>query len=293
MLRRSANTAGGTQCTPAVADARCTSRRAVRFPSPPVGQSPVVRQATDEAAFERWLKDVTERADPFMAWLGIVFALLVGFELAAEVSPGTARALQLAGWAIWIVFALEYAAKLWLAPNRLRFVRRHWLQLAALLVPTLRVFRFLRLVRLGRAFPAARVVTSSNRGVGTARRLARSRLGYLAALTAIAIVALAELEFLFEGGSGEETFDSFGEALLWSAATVLGQQAEPVPASVEGRIAMNLGFLAGATVVAALAATLGAWFVDERRERAQAEEEVRAHAVERAADVPGSLARRG
>ena len=32
---------------------------------------------------------------------------------------------------IWLVFLLEFAAKLWLAPRRLRFLRRHWFQAAA------------------------------------------------------------------------------------------------------------------------------------------------------------------
>ncbi len=72
------------------------------------------RQGEEE--FELWLEQVTERADPFMAWLGVVFAFLVGFELAVDVSPDTGRALTWAGWAIWAVFLLEFLAKLWLAP---------------------------------------------------------------------------------------------------------------------------------------------------------------------------------
>ena len=74
------------------------------------------RPPRSEDEFEVWLEHVTERADPFMAWLGVVFALLVGFELAVEVSARTARALQWSGWAIWAVFVLEFVAKLWLAP---------------------------------------------------------------------------------------------------------------------------------------------------------------------------------
>ena len=89
---------------------------------------------------------MTERADPVMAWLGVVFALLVGYELAVDVSPGTADVLRWTGWAIWGVFVVEYAAKLWIAPSRVRFVRRHWLETLALLVPTLRVLHMFRLV---------------------------------------------------------------------------------------------------------------------------------------------------
>jgi len=225
----------------------------------------------DEDEFEVWLEHVTERADPFMAWLGVVFALLVGFELAVEVSPETGRALERAGWAIWAVFLLEFLAKLWLAPRRLRFLRRHWLQGLALVVPTLRVLRFLRLLRLGRALPAARVVSSSYRSIGTARRLFRSRLGYLAATAVVVSVAVAELAFLFERDRSDPAFDSFGDALLWSLATVLALQADPVPGSVGGRLAMLAGFLFGLVVVASLAGTVGAFLVEERRERVERE----------------------
>ena len=229
------------------------------------------RRSEDE--FELWLEEVTERADPLMAWLGVVFALLVGFELAVEVSPRTAAALTWAGWAIWAVFLLEFLAKLWLAPRRVRFLRRHWFQLAALLVPTLRVFRFLRLLRLGRAFPAARVVSSSYRSIGTARRLFRSRLAYLAATAGVVSIAIAELAFLFERDRPNPAFNSFGDALLWSLSTVLALQADPVPGSVGGRIAMLAGFLFGLVVVASLAGTVGAFLVEERRERAERERE--------------------
>ncbi len=52
------------------------------------------RRSEDE--FELWLEQVTERVDPFMPWLGVVFAL-IGFELAVEVSAQTKRALEWTG----------------------------------------------------------------------------------------------------------------------------------------------------------------------------------------------------
>lgn len=229
----------------------------------------------DEEGFERWVEVATERADPFMAWLGVLFALLVGYDIAVDVTPRASRVLETAGWTIWGIFALEYLAKLSLAPAKLRFVRRNWFGLAMLLVPTLRVLRFLRLVRLGRAFPAARVVSSSYRTVGTARRLFRSRLGYLAGMTAVVAIAIAELAFLFERDVPDGAFASFGDAVLWGFSVVLALQGDPVPASVGARIAMLVGFVFGLVVVASLAGTIGAYFVEERRERAALEDESR------------------
>lgn len=221
-----------------------------------------------------------------MAWLGVVFALLVGYGLVVEdLAPGTRRALEVAGWAIWAVFLAEYGVKLWLAPSRRRFLRRHWLPAVALLVPTLRVLRLLRLVRLGRALPAARVASSSYRVAGTARRVTRSRIGYLTGVTAVVGIAAAELVYLFE--RGRPGFESFGDALVWAFATVLGLQADPVPESVPGRVVMLAGFVYGVVVVAALAGVLGAYFVDTRRERAEAEEPPAGRAGARGPGVRG------
>lgn len=207
-----------------------------------------------------------------MAWLGTVFALLVGYELAVDVSPRASGILELAGWAIWAVFVLEFLAKLWLAPAKRRFLRRHWLQIAMLAIPTLRVLRFLRLVRLGRALPAARVVSSSYRSVGTARRLFRSRLAYLGGTVAVVAIGIAELAYLFERDADEPAFDSFGDAVLWGFSVILALQGDPVPESPGARVVMLAGFVFGLVVVASLAGTIGAYFVEARRERASEED---------------------
>ena len=114
------------------------------------------RRQCDDGDFERWLGTVSERADPLMAWLGVVFALVVGYPLVVDLSPPTERALQPVGWAIWVVFLADLLGKLWLAPDRWRFLRRHWLAVVMLVVPTLRLLRLAALLRLGRAPPAAR-----------------------------------------------------------------------------------------------------------------------------------------
>ncbi len=227
------------------------------------------RGERSEDDFELWVTEATERADPVMAWLGVVFALLVGFELAVEVAPPADRILSIAGWSIWAVFVLELAVKLWLAPSRVAFLRRRWLQVVALLVPTLRVFSFLRLLRFGRALPAARVLSSSYRNVGTARRLIGSRLGYVGTLSTVAVVAVAELAYVFERDAPRETFPTFGDAVLWSLSVVLAGQGDPVPATAAGRVVMIAGFAFGVVVVASLAGTIGAFLVDDRRERAE------------------------
>jgi voltage-gated potassium channel len=226
------------------------------------------RAERDEAGYERWLARRTERLDPFMAWLGIVFACLAAFQLAGPgLSRPWARALDVATWGIWGVFVVDFLARLVAAPSTLGFLRRHWLALLMLLVPTLRVLRFGALLRLGRALPAARVVSSSYRVSGVARGLLRSRTGYLAALATVATLAVAELAWLAE--RGHATFPSFGDALIWSLSTVVGMQGDPLPSSAAGRLVMLAGFAVGLVLIASLAGTVGAYLLEDRQERAE------------------------
>jgi voltage-gated potassium channel len=231
----------------------------------PLRRSDVV----DESGYERWLAVQTERWDPLMAWLGIVFALLAVFQLADPgLSPSWNRVLDITTWTIWGVFVVDFVAKLVAAPSAMRFLRAHWLAAIMLLVPTLRILRFGALLRLGRALPAARVVTTSYRATGVARTLLRSRTSYLAAVAGVAILATAQLGWLIERPYG--TFASFGDALIWAATSVIALQGDPVPTTALGRLVMLAAFSVGLILVATLAGTVGAYLLEERRERNEA-----------------------
>jgi voltage-gated potassium channel len=229
------------------------------------------RRDRDEGLYERWLARQTQRLDPLMAFLSIVFTLLVAFQFAEpRLSTAWARALEVSTWFLWGMFVVDFVAKVIAAPSATRFLRRHWLTLVMLLIPTLRFLRFAALLRIGRALPAARVLTTSYRATGVARGLLRSRTSFLAAMTGVSTLAVAELGWLVERGRG--SFESFGDALLWSASAVVGMQADPVPQSVAGRLLMLAAFAVGLVVVATLAGTVGAYLLEERRERAWSEE---------------------
>ena len=232
----------------------------------------VHKTSAEEDEFEERLEHALERADPFMAWLGVLFALLVGYELAVELGSSATQVLSIAGWVIWGLFLTEFVAHLYLAPRRLRYLRRHWIRALAILIPTLRFLRFLRLLRLGRALPAARVMTSSYRVAGTARKLLSTRLAYLGALATVVAMAVAELAFLFERDAAQPAFSSFGDAVLWAFTAVVALQGDPTPTTTGARLAMLGGFAFGLVVVATLAGSIGAFLVDDRRERADAEE---------------------
>jgi voltage-gated potassium channel len=167
---------------------------------------------------------------------------------------------------VWVVFVLEFVTKLVVSGRPLHFLRRRWPSLFFLAVPLLRALRVLRALRTLRVLPAARVVGSSYRTIGTARSLLGGRLSFLAVTTVAFVVAGGQLLFLLE-----PTAPSFGETLWWAVNLAVSGSYVFEPTAIPAR-AVSLVLSGYAVIVfASLAATLGAFFVEERQERAAAE----------------------
>ncbi|MBW3659724.1 MAG: ion transporter [Actinobacteria bacterium] len=212
---------------------------------------------------------VERRLDPFMAVLAVVWALFLGYELVAPSDQRTV--LATISNVIWVIFVVEFLVKLAIAGHPLRFLRRRWPSVLFLVLPALRVLRLFQSLRVVRILPAARVLGSSYRAIGTASTLLQGRIGLLAAMTGIAIVSGGQLVFVLERGHLED-LASLGDALWWAANVATTGTLVFEPVTLPGRL-LSIVLSAFAMVVfAALAAALGAFFVESRAERAAAEE---------------------
>ena len=215
-----------------------------------------------------------------VVFLGFVWLALLLVELIWGLPP----VLETLGTLIWVVFILDFAVRLWLAPRKLAYLRRNWLTALSLAVPALRILRVTRLARLfalGRASRGLRlvkVVGSVNRGMGALKaNLGRRGFGYVAALTLIVALLGAAGLYAFERGSAAG-YDSYGEA-LWRTAmviTTMGSAAEPK--SPEGRTLFFLLALYSFTFFGYITATLASVFVgrDAAESGAGGEEPIRA-----------------
>lgn len=125
---------------------------------------------------ERLSVILEERLDIPMAVLAVLWAGVVTYEL---VVPEPVHGLVVLGNVIWVVFIVEFLTKLVISGHPVRFLRRRWPSIFFLALPFLRVFRIVRAVRVLRVLPAARVVGSSYRTIGTARSLFNGRLAFL------------------------------------------------------------------------------------------------------------------
>lgn len=207
---------------------------------------------------------IEQRLDVPMAVLALGWAGLVAYEL---VAPSDQRQeLRVVGNVLWGVFLLEFLAKVVVSGHPLRFLRRRWPSLLFLALPALRALRVVRVLRSMRLLPAARVVGSSYRTIGTAGTLLSGRLTFLAVTTAAVVLGGAQLLFLVEAG-GRGGSQRLGEALWWSANLVISGSYVFEPETLPGR-AVALVLTGYAVVVfASLAAALGAFFIEQREEQ--------------------------
>lgn len=218
---------------------------------------------------ERRARLLERRLDVPMAVLALVWAGLVAYELIAPRDQlGT---LAVASNVIWALFAVELIAKLVVSQHPGRFLRRHWPSVLFLVLPLLRVLRLVRPLRLMRALPAGRVVGSSYRAVGTARGLLTGRLQFLLVVTAVVVFGSGQLLFVLERGR-EGALSSLGDALWWSANISITATMVYEPVTLAGRLLAIVLSTYAIVVFASLAATIGAFFVEARQERAAQED---------------------
>lgn len=216
------------------------------------------------SAAERWT--VLEELDGWlrvpMALLGLAWLLIV----VAELLWGENRLLSLAGTVVWVVFIAEFALRLLLAPDRGRFIRSNWLTVIALVIPALRFFRALAVLRAARGLRGLRLV----RIVGTANRtmhalrttMRRRRFGYVLGLTLLVIVLGAAGMLSFEPAEAVEGgFTSYAHALWWTAMLVTSIGSDFWPLTTEGRVLALLLSIYGLAVFGYITASFASFFV--------------------------------
>jgi voltage-gated potassium channel len=208
---------------------------------------------------EIWADELLDRLTPVMSALSVVFVLVVIGESLATSGTSLSFGLAVAGWLIWLIFVAEFIARLVVAPKTIEFLKRNWWQVAFLVLPFLRILRLVRTIRILRT---GRVLSSAVRTSRSAHRALGSRVGWLAVVSAITALGSSQLLYEFE------VFDRYGDALHAAAlATITG---EPL-AQPDGFAKVLDVVLASYSVVvfAALAATLGAYFLERESSRRQ------------------------
>ena len=190
---------------------------------------------------------------------------LIVIPLAFDLSSSVARAFLTADWVIWAVFAAELAVKTYLAPERRRYLIRHWFDVLIVVIPFLRPLRIVRSARGLRLLRLGRMAAFLSRMAFTwGQVFGRRGLGYVLAVGLVAVVAIAGLVVIVEHDSAAASVDDFPTALWWSATTVTTVgYGDTAPVTAVGRGLGVLLMFVGIGVFGIFTANVAAFFVEE------------------------------
>lgn len=219
------------------------------------------RRAVWLIALERWT-----------AWPLTILALalipLLLAPYALSLSPATRATLDDLDYIIWGVFATDLIAKLVIAPDRVRYLRRHWFDVVLVALPILRPLRIARTARALRLLWASRAIVAASRVLIVGRTvLVRHGLHYVL-LTAFAVVVLGgSLGVVFERDAPDATIRSLPDGMWWAITTVTTVgYGDTYPKTAAGRGVGVALMLLGITLFGVVTANLAAFFVEQQED---------------------------
>ena len=199
---------------------------------------------------ERWER----RSEIPLLLLAVAF--LIGYAwpvLDPQLDSDLASMLRVASWTVWAAFAIDFTVRIYLAEARVVYARRHWYDVALIVLPMLRPLRLLRLLAFARVLNR----TAASSLVG---RVSTYVFGTAVMSALLAAIAILDAE---QDASGAN-ITTFGDALWWSATTVTTVgYGDFYPVTLAGRLIAVALMIVGIATVGAVIASLTAWIVSQ------------------------------
>ena len=199
---------------------------------------------------ERWER----RSEIPLLLLAVAFLIAYAWPvLDPRLDPDVLTMLSVASWTVWVAFAVDFAARVWLADDRRRYAVAHWYDVALIALPMLRPLRLLRLLAL------ARVLNRSAAGSLVGRVSA-----YVAGVAVIAIL-LGSIAILdAEQNAPGANITSIDDAVWWACTTVTTVgYGDLYPVTTQGRVIAVALMVVGIGIVGAITASVAAWMVGQ------------------------------
>ncbi|MBT2452410.1 potassium channel family protein [Streptomyces sp. ISL-43] len=195
--------------------------------------------------------------------LGFAVAYAVPIAL-PDASPAVHSACKHAEWVVWAAFAADYLVRLGLSTTRKAFVRTHWMDLAAVLLPMIQPLRLLRVV-------STLLLVGRRARMAPQIRLTTYVAGAVVGLLMFGSLAVLSVEREAPGGN----IKNLGDALWWSVTTMTTVgYGDHSPTTGLGRLLAVGLMLSGIALLGVVTANIAAWFIsrferDDLVERAQ------------------------
>ncbi len=139
--------------------------------------------------------------------------------------------LDLLEWGFTILFTIEYAARIWVAEHRFRYMRSffgiidlisivpEYLGLFHVGAGSLLVIRTLRLLRVFRILKLSRYVSGSNELL-SAMRASREKITVFFFFVITTTVIMGTLMYIIEGSQEDSAFTSIPKSIYWAIVTL-------------------------------------------------------------------------
>ena len=191
-------------------------------------------------------------------WNWILTLLAIAFLIAysypafvTNVSSSSQSILDTVQWVSWIAFATDLLFGIYKSSDKAKFLKKHPLEILAVVLPFLRPLRLLRFISFGTL-----VFEKVNLGKSIA-------ITFKVIVTALFLTYLAGIEItMAERGKPGATIESVGDGFWWAITTLTTVgYGDIYPTTTEGRfIAVGL-MVSGICVLGFISATVAAWFV--------------------------------
>ena len=184
--------------------------------------------------------------------LALAFLVAYSYPAFVEVIPASTQTnLDIVQWVSWVAFAADLLFGIAKSDNKIQFLKKHPLEILAVVLPFLRPLRLLRFISFGTL-----VFDRVNLGKSVS-------ISAKVITTALFLTYLASIEItLAERGQPGATISNVADGFWWAITTLTTVgYGDIYPTTTEGRfIAVGL-MVSGICVLGFISATVAAWFV--------------------------------
>ena len=184
----------------------------------------------------------------------LAIAFLIAFSYPAFVDPiptSTQTLLNIVQWVSWIAFAIDLIYGLSKSENKVKYLKKHPLEIAAVLFPFLRPLRLMRVISFG-GLAIQKIAIGRQFAITIKVLIASIFIAYISA------VQITISERALEGSN----IKNFGDGLWWAITTVTTVgYGDRYPTTTEGRLLAVGLMIMGISLMGVITASVAAWFV--------------------------------